>query len=80
MKWQDKLSKEERHHFYYATRGVMTIQAFKAARTAGLEKEPKYGCCLDCWRIANKLGLENTMPAAGFRPVTTDPPAASEDK
>lgn len=61
--WQEKLTKEEKYHVYNATRGIGTIEAFKASRAAGLEKEAIYGCCLDCWRIANKLGIENTLPA-----------------
>jgi hypothetical protein len=58
MKWQKKLTKTERNHFYYATKGRMTIEAFKESRKAQLELEPVYGCCMDCYRIAHKLELE----------------------
>jgi hypothetical protein len=58
MKWQDKLTKSERHHVYMATRGASTLQTFKAERGKKLKLEPVYGCCLECYEIAKKLGIE----------------------
>lgn len=61
-----KLNKKEQTHFKYATNGVMTLWAFKENRVnqsklqeidnqVGLTRD----VCIDCKRIAVKLGLEN---------------------
>jgi hypothetical protein len=66
MKWQDKLNPYQQDHFYRSSKCKNTITAFKHTRDEGLIHEPIYGCCFECWIIANKLGLENTLNKANL--------------
>lgn len=66
MNWRAKLTPYQREHFNRATKGQDNISAFKNIRDYNLIKEPIYGCCFECWIIANRLGLENTFNQANI--------------
>jgi len=58
MRWQDKLSKEEREHL--RTGGMTgTLKSFARERRWQLRVRPKRGItCPLCERIARKLGMK----------------------
>lgn len=64
--WREKLNPYQREHFSRATHRKDNISAFKNERDYGLISEPIYGCCFECWIIANVLGLENTFTKANI--------------
>lgn len=64
--WRASLNLYQQEHFSRATMRKDTISAFKNERDYSLIKEPIYGCCFECWIIANKLGLESTFNKANI--------------
>lgn len=40
MKWQNKLTKKELEHFRYATKGTMTLEAFRCVRQEQRKIDP----------------------------------------
>lgn len=61
MRWQKKLNKKEMQHLKDTQEGCPTLAGLKRNRAYQKQEREKHGIsydCMDCKRIAIKLGIE----------------------